>query len=114
MSEKPTPKSIMKQTRMPEAVLRKFKAQAATEGRPVKDLYEEAIYDFFSDRREHLKKSTPLNLYNSAPTSGKVVNVELKTTTAKEVDVVAGKDDATGSRVIYTSLIKYADKKKML
>jgi hypothetical protein len=107
--------SKLRQTKMPEEVIRKLKADAALSGRDMTELYEEAVVDFFDQREEHLEEGgTALDLYNAAPKNSKVLNVELKPTVAKKLETIAEQDQSSGSRVLYTSLIQYARKKKLL
>jgi hypothetical protein len=105
----------LRQTKMPEDVIRKLKADAALAGRDMTDLYEEAVVDFFEQREEHLEEGgTALDLYNAAPKNSKILNVELKPNVAKKLENIAEQDQSSGSRVLYTSLIQYARKKKLL
>ena len=107
--------SKLRQTKVPEEVIRKLKADAALAGRDMTELYEEAVVDFFEQRDEHFEEGgTPLDLYNSPPKNSKVLNVELKPNVAKKLETIAEQDQSSGSRVLYTSLIKYARKKKLL
>jgi predicted transcriptional regulator len=105
----------LRQTKMPEDVIRKLKAEAALSGRDMSELFEEAVVDFFDQRKGHLEEGgTALDLYNAAPKNSKVLNVELKPNTAKKLENIAEQDQSSGSRVLYTSLIQYARKKKLL
>ncbi len=104
----------VKQTKVPEELIKKFHMQAIQEDKNVRDLYEEAVYDFFKDRREHLQENSAIDLYNAPPSNGKVVNVQMADKAAKEIDAIAKKDSSSGSRILYTSIVKFAKRKGML
>jgi hypothetical protein len=106
--------AVKKQTKVPSELVKKFRMMALDQGKDVREIYDEAIYDFFSDRREHLKKSSALDLYNAPPSTAKVVNVQMDEKAAKEIEAIAEKDASSGSRIIYTSIVKYAQKKGLL
>jgi predicted transcriptional regulator len=107
--------SKLRQTKVPEEVIRKLKANAALDGRAMSEVFEEAVVDFFEQREEHLEEGgTALDLYNAAPKNSKVLNVELKPSVDKKIETIAEQDQSSGSRVLYTSLIQYARKKKLL
>jgi hypothetical protein len=105
-----------KQTRMPEEAFARIKAHAAIERKPLEDVIEEAITDFFVERKQSTKdnKDSPLpTQYLAPPVKGMKVNAKLPEKMAKTLEDVAEEDDQSGSRVMYTSLVKYGQKKKL-
>jgi predicted transcriptional regulator len=113
MPAKPT----NKQTKIPASLSKSLKVAAAMEERTIKELCEEALHDFIQARKQHLHTGTRHDLYLAqlgADEARKVLNVELGVKTAEEVDKIADKDNTTTSTVLYTSLIRYAKRRKML
>jgi hypothetical protein len=104
-----------KQTKVPPELLKKFRMKALEEDKDVRDVYDEAIYDFFGSRREHLQKSSALDLYHAAPSNaGIIVNIQMDDKTAAEIEKIAEKDSTSGSRILYTCLLQFAKKKGLI
>ena len=105
---------VVKQVGAPEDLVHKLKMHALSNKRELQDITDEAILDFFHEREEIKKKEHRAPDYIASPTNAKDFNVRISKNIAAKVEKVAKEDDATGRRLIYTGLLRYARRHKLL
>jgi hypothetical protein len=105
---------VIKQIGLDEEVVHKLKMHALEKRKQMQEVTDQAMQEFF-EQRDKVKedKGRPPD-YIVSPTNAKDFNVRLSKTVAKKLDKVANEDTATERRVIYTGLIAYARKHKLI
>jgi hypothetical protein len=92
-----------------------FKAKALDEDKMVREVYDEALVEFFGERKIALKQKEkdgrPLTYL--VPDGDITLDVELKPERAKALDRFAEETDKSKSIIVYTALMEYAEKNKL-
>jgi hypothetical protein len=105
---------VVKQIGATEDLVHKLKVHAVTNKKELNDIFDEAILEFFEEREEVKKKEHRAPDYIASPTDSKDFNVRISKPLATKLEKVAKEDRATGRRLIYTGLLQYARRHKLL
>ncbi len=106
---------IVIQTRVSLDLVKALKVRALKRDKRLKDVCAESVSDFLEHREAFLDReiSRPLR-YFASPRNGIEFNLRLPALLAKHVRRIADRDGVAGSRVLYTSLVHYAEKNRLL
>ncbi len=99
----------VKQTSLPHKLAQQLKIHAATRGLYMKELYEQIIFSFLSDRQKSQVSNDTIR-YLASPKGGQELNIVLRKTVVERLTKIAKYDKTSVRRLLYTALVRYAEK----
>jgi hypothetical protein len=109
------PTESITQTRVFPDLVKALKMHALEQDRLLKDVCAEAIGAFLEHRDQATAQSRPKPpVYLVSPRTGIEFNLRIPAPLLKRVRRVADDDQTHARRVLYTALVRYAEKNKLL
>jgi hypothetical protein len=110
-------KPQQKQIRADKEMLRALKVHAAQRGVTLNTVYDEAMVEFLRDRKAEVKEGqgeVSRTFYASPGEDAEPFNVALTPSQMEIARKTAEKDKVTTTRVIYTALVKYLQRRRLI
>lgn len=103
------------QTRVAPELVKALKIHALEQDRLLKEVCTEAVASFVELREHGASLQRPRTVtYLSSPRGGIEFNLRLPSALVKKVHRIAEDDQTHARRVLYTALVRYAEKHKLL